>query len=98
MYINVISAYRNVVAIADKELIGKTFEEDLKMLDIKESFYKGDIISENEMIELILFHKKEDATFNIVGERSTQLALRLGIISEDSIGNIAGIPYAMTFL
>jgi len=37
----------------------------------------------------------EDATFNIVGEKSTQLALKLGIIMQEGIKTIDKIPYAL---
>lgn len=98
MYINIISAYRDIVAISDAELMGKTFEEGKKILNIKESFYKGEKKPKEEIIELIKFHKKEDATFNIVGQKSTKLMIELGIISKNEIAEIAGIPYAMIFL
>ena len=38
---------------------------------------------------------REDATFNIVGEKSVNAAIKAEIISPDSIGKIAGIPFAM---
>lgn len=98
MYINIIDAYRTVIAIADKELIGKTFEEGKLQLDVKESFYKGEIRPPKEIIETIKDWSKEDATFNIVGEKSVSLAIDAGIIHKNSIGKIAGIPYAMVLL
>lgn len=98
MYINVISAYRDIVAISDADLMGKTFEEGKKILNIKESFYKGEKKTKEEIIEIIKFHTKEDATFNVVGEKSTQLLLDLNLIPKDAISKIAGIPYTMIFL
>ncbi|NCN87175.1 DUF424 family protein [archaeon] len=98
MYINVIEAYRKIIAIADAELIGKTFSEGNKQLDIKESFYKGDIKPIEEIKELIIFGLKEDATFNLVGEKTINLALEMGIINEESVGKIENIPYAMILI
>ena len=39
MFVNVIKSYRDVVAICDKELIGKKFEEGNFQLDVKENFF-----------------------------------------------------------
>jgi hypothetical protein len=98
MFVNIIDSYRYVVAICDKELIGKTFEEGEYQLDIKENFYKGEIKSEAEVIKIIKDMSAEDATFNIVGERSVQTAIKSRIISENSVLKIQGIPYAMVLL
>ena len=64
-----------VVAICDSELIGKYFEEGKFQLDVKESFYKGQEVSEEEIIKLIRRMSVEDSTFNIVGEKSVSLAI-----------------------
>ncbi len=98
MYLNIIKSYRNVVALCDKELLGKYFEEDDFQLDIKESFYKGEIVNEEKALETLKDMSAEDATFNIVGEKSTQTALKAGLITADSIGKIANIPYVLILL
>ena len=54
MFIRVIKSYRDVVALCDSELLGKKFEEGDFQLDIKESFYKGDEVSEEEASKIIL--------------------------------------------
>ena len=95
MYINIIKTYRDVIAICDVELLGKKFEEDKFQLDVKESFYKGDQKTEYEAIKIMQEMSAEDATFNIVGERSTKTALKAGIIDKESIGKIHNIPFAL---
>ena len=47
------SEKRIVVAICDEDLIGKTFFENEKQLQITERFYKGDKKSEQEVIEIM---------------------------------------------
>jgi hypothetical protein len=96
--IKVITSYRNVVAICDKELLGKRFEEGKFQLDIKESFYKGEEVSEEEAIRIIKKMSREDATFNIVGKQSINTALKAGIIEKDGIGEIKGVPFALVLL
>ena len=40
----------------------------------------------------------EDATFNFVGERSVKIAKDLGIVDNESIIEIEGIPFALVLL
>ena len=98
MLVNIIKSYRDLVAICDSELLGKYFEEDNFQLNVKESFYKGEKKTEQEVIQIIKDMKSEDATFNIVGERSVQTAIKAGLISEDSVRTIQGIPFALVFM
>ncbi len=98
MLVKVIKTYRDVVVVCDTDLVGKKFEEGNFQLDVKESFYKGDEATESEVIKLLQTMLREDATFNIVGEESTNAAVKSGIISEDDIQTIQGIPFAIKLI
>ncbi len=105
MFVNVIKSYRDVVAACDSELLGRKFEEPfgdaVKQLDVKENFYKGKEgreVSEEELVELMKFFAREDATFNIVGEKSVNAALKAGIVSEENIGTVQGVPFVLVLL
>ncbi len=98
MFVNVIKSYRDVVAICDRELLGKRFEEGKFQLDIKESFFRGKESSEEEVLEMIKKMHVEDSTFNIVGEKAIQVALNAGIISKEGIGKIENIPFALVLV
>lgn len=98
MYLKIHKSYRNVVAIADSDLIGKKFEEGILQLDVRENFYKGEELPKEEVIKIIKKESIEDSTFNIVGKESTKTAVESGLISEEDIGEINGIPYALTLL
>ncbi|MBU4069405.1 MAG: DUF424 family protein [Nanoarchaeota archaeon] len=98
MYLNIIKTYRDVIAICDAELLGKVFEQGDFQLDVKESFFKGDIVSEEKAIKIMQDMIQEDATFNIIGEKSVSAALKSGIISEEVIKKIQGIPFALKLL
>lgn len=98
MIVKIHNSYRNVVCICDTELLGKKFEEGDRILDIRESFYKGDEISPDKVEEIIIDMAKEDATFNIVGKESTELAIKTGIISKDAIGQVQDTPFALVLL
>ena len=95
MFVNIIKTYRDIVAICDSDLIGKKFVEGEFQLDIKESFFKGKEESVEEVKKIMTNMIKEDATFNIVGENSIKTALNTGIISEEGIKKIQGIPFAL---
>ncbi len=98
MFVNVIKSYRDIVAICDKELIGNKFEQGKFQLDVKENFFKGKECSEDEAREIIKDMKLEDSTFNIVGEKSVKTAIEAGIITKESVGKIAGIPFALVLI
>ncbi len=95
MFVRVIKSYRDVVAICDSELLGKKFEEGQFQLDVKEGFYKGEEMNENQVSNIIIRMSEEDATFNIVGKKSVAIAVRTGIVAEQGIKTIQGIPFAM---
>ena len=95
MYLRVHKSYRNVVAVCDSELVGKKFEEGKFQLDVKENFFKGDKVSEDEAILIMRRMSLEDSTFNIIGEKSVNTAIKAEIIFKDSVRKIAGIPFAL---
>ena len=98
MFFKIHRSYRDVVAICDSELVGKSFEEGIFQLDVKESFYKGQEAEEEEILRVIRRMSAEDATFNIVGEKATSLMIREGLISKEGIKKIQNIPFAMVLL
>jgi len=98
MLIKIHHTYRDVVAICDTEILGKTYEEGIKILDVRKSFYEGDEKTEQETIEIMRDLQKEDATFNIVGEKAVSAALRAGIIKKEGIGKVQGVPFALVLL
>jgi len=98
MFVKIHKTYRDIVAICDSNLTGKKFEEGKFQLDVKESFFNGKKISEEKAIKIMQRMSKEDATFNIVGEKSIKTALKAGIISEEGIKKIQGVPFALVLI
>lgn len=98
MLVKIHSSYRNVVAICDSDLIGKSFEEGEKCITLNPNFYQGEEKAEKEILEIIEKGMNEDFTFNIVGKESTALALKVGIIKEEGIIRIQGVPIALVLL
>ena len=82
---------KRIVAVADKELIGKRFEEGERYLDITERFYKGKEETEEEILKIL----KQSTNTNLVGKKSVALGIKAGIITQESIIMIKGIPHAI---
>lgn len=97
MFIKIHKSYRIVVAACDEELLGKTFEEDKFQIDVRENFYKDLQVSPEKAEEIFKFQTMEDATFNLVGEKTIKAALKANIILEESVRTISGIPVALVF-
>jgi hypothetical protein len=95
MQIKIHESYRKIVAVADSDLIGKTFFEGMRQIEVRPNFFKGDEKNTEELIEILKDMEKEDATFNIVGKESIKCALEAKIISKDGIITIDGIPIAL---
>ena len=98
MQIKIHEGYRKTIALADTNLIGKSFSENIMEIKIRENFFKGEEKNKQETIEILKDMVKEDATFNIVGEESVQTALEAGIIDKKGIIKINNIPIALVLL
>ncbi len=97
MLVKIHKSYRDVIAVCDPELLGKKFEQGKAVLELTD-FYNGEGISEQELIKLLKNYAAEDATFNIVGEKSISAALKAGIITQQGIRKVQNIPFALVLL
>lgn len=78
-----------VVAVCDKEILGKTFKEGKLKIHVSEEFYKGDLVEIEDAISAI-----ERATIaNLVGEKIIARAAKEGLLHKDSVIYIQGIPH-----
>ncbi|VVB78589.1 Uncharacterised protein [uncultured archaeon] len=98
MQIKIHEAYRKVVALCDTDLIGKTFSEGNRQIQINENFFKGEEKNRSEIVEILKDMEKEDSTFNIVGKESVECAIEAGVISKDGIIIIDNIPVALVLM
>ncbi len=65
-----------LLAACDEELLGKTFREGELKLEVKERFYKGELVEEDRLKELL-----DEATIaNLTGERCVSKAIELGTL------------------
>ena len=98
MKVKIHKTYRDVIAICDSDLIGKTFEEGDFELNVKENFYGGEEVDEEKLLKIINNMSIEDSTFNIIGQESVNIALKAEIISEEGVKKIQGIPFSLVLL
>ncbi|MEK6932258.1 MAG: DUF424 family protein [Nanoarchaeota archaeon] len=87
--------YQNskVLAVCDEDLIGKKYFEKGLKLDVNETFYKGNLVAEEEAVDLM----KKSRNINIVGKESIKLAIKFDIIKKENIIKIKNIPHAVVF-
>lgn len=79
-----------MVAACDRELIGKTFSEGELRIHVSKEFYKGESATDAEVIEAL-----QKATIaNLLGERAVACAIKSGVIDQDNVITIGGVPHA----
>ena len=95
MHIKIHESYRTIVALADTDIIGKTFEEGIKQIEINPNFFQGEEKNKEEIIKILQEMNQEDAIFNIVGKEAVETALEAGIIGEHGVIKIQDVPIAL---
>ncbi len=79
-----------LLAACDDEVLGKTFEEGELQIVVSNSFYGGEKVSEEDF----MVHLRTATIANLVGMGVVKIALELGMVHEDGIITIAGVPHA----
>ena len=82
-----------VLACCEKELVGKTLEDEKLRFEIKASFYRGELVDERKLAELLA---RAD-NINLLGEKPVKVALERGFIKETDIIKVKGIPHINIF-
>ena len=85
----------DIVAMCDKDLIGKTFEDKNLKITISERFYNGVEIKNKEKLLTAL---KNSSNLNIIGKESISFAIKNNIIGKESVIKIKNIPHAIRVL
>lgn len=77
-----------VLAMADLELLGKTFKEGDSILEVS-SFFKENKAKPEEIGEII----KKATIINAVGKQSTKAVIKAGLASDSNLKHVKGIPH-----
>ena len=79
-----------LVASCDEGISGKKFSQGKLVLDVTKSFYCDKLLEGPEVCALM----KDATILNIVGADIVKLAIKEGIILEQSVLKVKGIPHA----
>ncbi len=82
-------------AACDEELLGETLEDEPYHIAIKEDFFKGDLVDDEDKATSALFQRS--SSLNLFGERAVALGILAGCIDPDSVVRIKGVPHAQMF-
>lgn len=84
---------RTILAVCDKEHLGKEFEEGEICFKVSEKFYGKEEITPKELEKLL----EQTDSANLFGNKCVDIALKKGLISEKSIIIISGIKHAQIY-
>lgn len=82
-----------VLGCCDEELLGKTLNDDKYNLTINVNFYKGKKVGKKELEKMM----DEANSINLFGEKCIKVAIEKGLISEESIIRIDGVPHVQIY-
>ena len=90
-YVNVKKVGGNVVlAMCDREVLGKTLREGKIVFHVKEEFYKGGLVTVEEAVDMI----DNSTIVNMVGKCCVEKAIKRGYVHPQAVLNIEGVPHA----
>jgi len=84
---------RTVLAACDRELIGSKLKKGKICVEVTESFYKGDIVPEEKLIQEI----KCATNANLFGEKVINCAVKCGVVDPDTVIIIDGVPHVQIY-
>jgi len=79
-----------LVAACDASILGKTLREGEIEFHVSREFYEG-VRGDEEMLKK---HLSIATIANLVGEKSVRCGIEMGMIDEENVLNIEGIPHA----
>ena len=82
-----------LVAACDSDIVGKTLREGELRLHVS-SFYEGEEVTQEEFVKQL----KMATIGNLVGKETIEAARRAGLIGNDGIITVAGVPHAQIFV
>lgn len=81
---------QRLLAACDEELLGQVYKEGKYRLDVASTFY-DDLRVDADNLKAFL---QQCTVANLVGDRTVAVALDLGLVSEDHVLHIEGVPHA----
>ncbi|MBD3164019.1 DUF424 family protein [Candidatus Woesearchaeota archaeon] len=85
-----LSGKKLILAVCDDALLGKRFSQDNLQVDLASEFYNGSHMGQDMLLSLI----NKAYIINAVGEETISMLKNIGLITEDNIIRISGMPVA----
>ena len=79
-----------ILAVADKDILDKSFEQGRLVLSVPSSFYSEKEADEKEILE----HMSKSTIVNAVGKDIVDLLIRKNIIKKENTLTVRGVPHA----
>ncbi len=79
-----------LVAACDPELLDQDYQEGDIHLSVPSAFYDGERVDEAGLLALL----KMCTIANLVGAKTIQIAVSLGLIEQANVGTVDGVPHA----
>jgi hypothetical protein len=93
MYLKIHKSSSTIVALCDRELIGKTLKEGNITVTITDEFYKGEIVSEEDAIAIL----SKASNVNLFGEKAVSCAVKCGVVDINNVRIINEVAHAQVF-
>ncbi|MBI2972119.1 MAG: DUF424 family protein [Candidatus Aenigmarchaeota archaeon] len=83
-----------LLAIADADIIGKTFAGEGMQLEVAPEFYAGQVCTTEDVAGLV----RSATIVNAAGERVVELLVREGMVSKDMVLRVGNVPHAQIIM
>ncbi len=81
---------QNLLAIADKEILGKTFKSKEVYIDISKNFYHQGFCDEKTLVNLI----KKSSIVNAMGKNCIKFLIENKLVDKENVIKPCGVPHA----
>lgn len=85
---------QRLVAACDEELLGTKHSEGKFRLDVTPQFYDGFRVEEAQLCAFL----GSCTVANLVGKRTVDVAIRLGLVDPANVLVVAGVPHAQALV
>jgi uncharacterized protein len=83
----------DVVAVCDRELLNTTLRHEKFSITITDTFYGNTPATEDAIKDAL----KNAGNINLIGERSVNLAIELGLLTKSGCIMIGNVPHAQIY-
>ncbi len=86
-----------MLAISDEDIIneGLGVKVNEKEQEINKEFYKGELVSDEEVLTLI--NDKDLLSINAIGKEIINLLISKGIVKKEEVKEVNGFPHILIF-